>query len=75
VTYEEAAGWLESGNGTYEGGPASDDHDEVVVQVGRTSRRVLYDHVQGPHMAKQKAAQKAFVAASEELQEALDAES
>jgi hypothetical protein len=34
------------------------------------SRRVLYDRVQGPHMAKQKA----FVAASEELREALESE-
>ena len=72
MTYEEAASWLESVNGTYEGGPTSDEQDEVVVQVGGMSRRVVYDRVQGPHMAKQKVAQKAFVAACEELREAIE---
>jgi hypothetical protein len=72
MNYEEATSWLESVNGTYEGDQANDEQDEVVVQVGGMSRRVVYDRVQGPHMAKLKAAQKAFAAACDELREALD---
>jgi hypothetical protein len=72
MTYDEAASWLESVHGTYEGGPANDDQDEVVVQVGRMSRRVAFDRVEGPHVAKQRAAQKAFAAACKELRETLE---
>jgi hypothetical protein len=72
MTYDEAAAWLESVHGTYEGGPSSEDHDEIVVQVGRMSRRVTIDRVDGPHIAKQTAAQRAFAAACEELRQAVE---
>jgi hypothetical protein len=74
MTYDEAAAWLESVHGTYEGAAASDDQYEVVVQVGRMSRRAVYDRVPGPQVAQQRAAQKAFVTACEELLAAIETE-